>query len=124
MIYDLVNPNLFSLLRHYKFRRMAYESQDCFAVEKDGKVYIYINALGIDKKDLDIKKSTDDYNKPVVTINCKTTDEITGGTRTLDWERSFNKEIESFDVEFKNGYLVLEVGFKTPVEPSFKINVK
>jgi HSP20 family molecular chaperone IbpA len=109
---------------NYSFSRPFYESDGFEAVEKDGKLYIVINALGISKENIQVSVETDpeNANKQNLLVKGNTHNEVLDKEFSLTWKRYTLRPISQIDWELKNGLLTMEIAFKSPVKPDVLIN--
>lgn len=126
MVYDLAMPfdlNSFFNNVTYSFSRPFYESRGYYAVEKDGKLFLVLNILGINENDLDVSVENDPDNVgwQILIVKGTTHNEILDKDFSLTWKRSTRKPISEIAKNVKDGLLTLEITFVEPVKPSVKI---
>lgn len=103
---------------YYSFKRPFYERAGYYTFEKDGKLFVLINALGIVPGDIQIEAEVSRGYQVV---------KVTGKSELFEQEfktslsLAFKEPIEQIEKSFMNGLLVLEVTFKEPVKPDIKI---
>ena len=120
MFFDLINTLPYVT---YSFSRPFQESDGFYAVEKDGKIIVTVNALGINENDIDVQVETDpeNANKQFLLVKGKTHNEILDKDFSLTWKRYSFKPFDKIDWNLKNGLLTLEIAFKSPVKPEVSI---
>ena len=103
------------------FRRPFLENIGYTHIEKDGDVYLVINVLGIDEKDLKVSfEPTDNINTLSLVIDGKTHNE------TLDYDFSFkkvftvSKPVKRYGSRVENGLLTIKLEFEQPVTPQIE----
>jgi HSP20 family molecular chaperone IbpA len=123
---DYMYFNLAQVLPYvtYSFSRPMQESEDSYTIEQDGKLIVYINALGISKEDIGVHVEVDpeNPNKQYLIVKGKTHNDILDRDFGLTWKRYSMTPIDTVDPKLENGLLKLEITFKTPVKPDVKIN--
>ena len=109
----------------YSFHRPMLERVGYFETEKDGKLFILVNALGVSKDNIEVDvQPTELQNKQLIKISGETHDE------TFDKDFSVRigfyvfKPMKSVDWTVTNGFLTLEIEFIEPVKPNVKITRK
>lgn len=120
MFFDLINTLPYVT---YSFSRPFQESDGFYAVENDGKLFITINALGINENDIDVQVETDPENasKQYLLVRGKTHNETLDKDFSLTWKRYSFKPFDKIDWNLKNGLLTLEIAFKSPIKPDVSI---
>lgn len=115
----------FLIFEKFFFNRPTKDMSPWQTVEKDGKLYLVVNMLGIDEKDISISvENSMNYKGQYLVIHGKTMNE------TLDKEYSFSSRhrvrtpIKSIDWSAKDGLVTLEIEFEQPVKPSVRITRK
>ena len=75
MFFDLIDTLPYVT---YSFSRPFQESDGFYSVEKDGKIIVTVNALGINEGDIDVQVETDpaNTNKQFLVVKGKTHNEI------------------------------------------------
>lgn len=103
------------------FRRPFLENVGYTHIEKDGDIYLVLNVLGIDEKDLKVSfEPTDRINTLNLVIDGKTYNE------TLDYDFSFKrsftieKPVKKYGVKVENGLLTIKLEFEQPVKPQIE----
>jgi HSP20 family molecular chaperone IbpA len=110
----------------YFFNRCGIKDMHPYrAVEKDGKLVVILNTLGIDPKDIHIEPEVGDtYFKQYLVITGKTMNPITEEEHSINMHLGVRKEIGSIDWENKDGLTYLEVSFAEPIKPKIAISNK
>jgi len=118
-------PTFFETLsfepRSYSFHRPMLEREGYFVIEKDGKVLVLLNVLGVAKEDISVDVKSTSESKELIVIN--------GTTKNEDFDKEFSinmsflvgKPMESIEWEMSNGFMTMTLSFKEPVKPSVKI---
>lgn len=121
MFPTLFFDDVFTSKQKLSFRRPFLENIGFTHVEKDGDVYLVLNVLGIDEKDLKVSfEPTDRINTLNLVIDGKTYNE------TLDYEFSFKKSfaiekpVKKYGVKVVNGLLTIKLEFEQPVKPQIE----
>jgi len=114
--------DFFSLVpQTYRFHRPMLEREGWYSVEKDGKLLVLLNVLGVAKSDISVDVKNSDGGKQLIAIS--------GETKNEKFEKSFSinisflvgKPMEKIEWDVENGFLTMEVIFQEPVKPSVKI---
>jgi hypothetical protein len=106
---------------HYRFRRPMLEREGWYSLEKDGKLLLLLNTLGVDKADIKLDVKSADDNKQMICVN--------GTTKNEDFDKDFSinmnflvgKPMQNLEWDVKNGFLTMEITFQEPVKPSVNI---
>lgn len=112
---------LFPEIRSYRFSRPMFEREGWYAIEKDGKLFILFNALGVDEKDLTVEVKSAENNKEMICVKGSTKDELFDKEFSVGMNFLVGRPMEQVKTSVKNGFLTLEVSFKEPVQPSVKV---
>lgn len=107
---------------HAFFNRPMYEKTGYRVDEKDGKIFLTVNCLGVNPSDLTIESEYDNDNRNVVVVRGKTL--VNDKEYKVSYRFAFVKEIDTIEHASLNGLLILEVSFKEPVKPEIKIKAK
>jgi hypothetical protein len=107
----------------YFFNRCGIKDMHPFkAVERDGKLVVILNTLGISPDDIHIEAETgDSYFPQYLKIDGKTMNPITEEEHSINMRLGVRKEISSVDWENKDGLTYLGVVFSEPVKPKITI---
>lgn len=110
----------------YNFNRSLKDMRPTEIIEKDGKVIIVANALGISEKNIDIKVEQSKWNgwKYALWVRGNTHNEVLDKDFTINIPFALNKDVKNIEWSLENGVLTLEVSFEEPVVPSVKISKK
>jgi HSP20 family molecular chaperone IbpA len=111
----------FPVLDSYRFHRPMLERQGWYSLEKDGKLLVLLNVLGIDEKDLTVDVKSAENNKEMICVNGSTKDELFDKDFSVNMNFLVGKPMEQVKTSVKNGFLTLEISFKEPVLPSVKV---
>lgn len=86
----------------------------------DGTTNLYINALGINKEDINVSVTQpEDYSGYVLNVSGKTEEEKLG---TFSFDYQFRtKKISKITKILKNGILILNLEWEKPVNPDVEI---
>jgi hypothetical protein len=106
---------------HYRFSRPMLEREGWYSLEKDGKLLLLLNTLGVDKADIKLDVKSTDNNKQMICVN--------GTTKNEDFDKDFSvnmnfivgKPMQNLEWDVKNGFLTMEITFQEPVKPSVNI---
>ena len=110
----------------YFFNRSGLKDMHPYtAVEKDGKLVVILNTLGIDPKDIHVEAETgDNYFPQYLKISGKTMNPITEEEHSINMRLGVRKEVAGVDWENKDGLTYLELSFAEPVRPKISISNK
>jgi HSP20 family molecular chaperone IbpA len=108
----------------YYFSRTLKDMLPTDIKEKDGKVEIVANALGIAEKDIDISVENSKWSgwKYVLWVRGTTHNEYLDKDFSINLPFVSNNSIKTVDWKLNNGIIHLELGFDEPVKPTVKIN--
>ncbi|MFA5300333.1 MAG: hypothetical protein WC389_19285, partial [Lutibacter sp.] len=126
MYFDLAVPfdlDSFFTKRVVAYTRPFYETKGSYTVEKDGKLFIVLNALGISKEDLTVEVENDQCYSgwQVLKVKGSTQNDVIDKNFSLTWSYSSPKPITKIEKTVKDGLVTLEVTFDEPVKPNVKI---
>lgn len=112
------------LFDNYFFNRCGiYDMHPYRAVEKDGKLVVILNTLGIDPQDIHIEPETgDSYFPQYLKISGKTMNPITEEEHSINMRLGVRKEVSSVDWENKDGLTYMEIRFAEPIKPKISIS--
>lgn len=103
------------------FRRPFYEQEGYAVKEKDGKMYLKVNVLGLGKDDLEIKvDSTENPNHQILTVKGEKNDDLFGNFKVNN-RFYLHKRMKTITPIIENGLLTLEIEFEEPVKPDVVI---
>lgn len=109
----------------YFFNRPVKDMTPFKAVEKDGKLVVILNTLGISPENIHVDvESGDHYYPQYLKIDGKTLNPITEEEHNINMRLGVYKEISNIDWENKDGLTYLEIEFMKPVTPKISINNK
>jgi HSP20 family molecular chaperone IbpA len=109
----------------YSFRRPMLERVGYYEAEKDGKLFILVNALGVSKDDIEVDiQPTEFPNRQLIKISGETHDETFNKDFSIRIGFYVFKPMKSIDFTVSNGFLTLEIDFVEPVKPNVKITRK
>lgn len=110
----------------YTFTRNIFDMYPWRFVNKDGKLYIVLNFLGIDEKDINISvENSDDNQYPYwLIVEGKTKNDLLDSEYSVKIPFKVKKEPENIDWTLNNGLLTLEISFKELPKLEVKINKK
>jgi HSP20 family molecular chaperone IbpA len=117
MYFDFIFPEL----RSYRFSRPMLEREGWYSFEKDGRMFVLFNALGVDEKDLTVDVKSAENNREMICIKGSTKDELFGQEFSVGMNFLVSRPMEQVKTNVKNGFLTLEISFKEPVKPSVKV---
>jgi len=105
----------------YWFRRPFHESRGYQTIEKDGKLLVVMNALGVNKEDVNIDvDATDNPNIQLLKVSASTKNESLD--KLFQFSTSFYvKSLREVEWFLENGLLTVELTFNEPVKPSVKV---
>jgi len=111
---------------HYCFQHLFQEQDGQYSVEKDGKIILMVNVLGVRKEDLDVKVDNDRDHQgwQIITVKGKTNNEAVNREFSVFWQKRVKNSIKKLDGVVENGVLTLTLEFNEPVKPSVEISVK
>ena len=105
----------------YRFNRPMLERQGWYSKEKDGRLLVLLNVLGINEDDLNIEVTPADNGREAISISGTTKDEVFDKEFSVNMNFLVAKPMEEIKTSMKNGFLVLNITFKEPVKSSVKI---
>jgi len=105
----------------YRFNRPMLERQGWYSKEKDGRLLVLLNVLGINEDDLNIEVTPADNGREAISISGTTKDEVFDKEFSVNMNFLVAKPMEEIKTSMKNGFLVLDITFKEPVKSSVKI---
>jgi len=97
------------------------ERQGWYSLEKDGKLLVLLNVLGIKEEDLVIEVKSAENNKEMICVNGSTKDDVFDKEFSVNMNFLVGKSMEQVKTNVKNGFLTLEISFKEPVASSVKV---
>lgn len=108
----------------YRFHRPMLEREGYYLIEKEGKILVLLNVLGVEKKDISVDVKSTSENKEMIVVN--------GITKNEDFDKEFSinmsflvgKPMETLEWDMSNGFMTMTLTFKEPVKPSVKIITK
>jgi HSP20 family molecular chaperone IbpA len=111
---------------HYFFNRCGILDQKPFkAVEKDGKLVVILNTLGISPVDIHIEgEEGDEYFHQYLKISGKTMNKITEEEHNINMRLGVHKEIDNISWDAVDGLTYLQITLKEPVKPKISISNK
>ena len=105
----------------YRFNRPMLERQGWYSKEKDGRLLVLLNVLGINEDDWNIEVTPADNGREAISISGTTKDEVFDKEFSVNMNFLVAKPMEEIKTSMKNGFLVLNITFKEPVKSSVKI---
>ena len=105
----------------YRFNRPMLERQGWYSKEKDGRLLVLLNVLGINEDDLNIEVTPADNGREAISVSGTTKDEVFDKEFSVNMNFLVAKPMEEIKTSMKNGFLVLDITFKEPVKSSVKI---
>jgi len=105
----------------FRYHRPFPEIDGYRVIEKDGKMYILVNALGVEEKDISVETISEYGGKESIVVNGSSCNEIFNKESSLNIKFLMQKHMEEVHWSLSNGFLTLEVSFKEPVKPSVKV---
>jgi len=105
----------------YRFNRPMLERQGWYSVEKDGRLLVLLNILGVDKDDLNVEVKSANDNKQLISISGNTKNEIFDKDFSINMNFTVGKPMEELSWDVKNGFLTLDIKFQEPVKPTVKV---
>jgi HSP20 family molecular chaperone IbpA len=106
---------------HYRFSRPMLEREGWYSLEKDGKLLLLLNVLGVDKKDIKLDVKSYDNNKQLISVNGTTKNEKFDKDFSINMNIIVGKPMENLEWDVENGFLTAEITFQEPVKPSVNI---
>jgi HSP20 family molecular chaperone IbpA len=106
---------------NYWFHRPMLEKKGWYSLEKDGKVFILLNALGVAKEDISIDVKSASENKELICISGTTKNEVFNKDFSVKMEFTVFKPMDKLTWDVENGFLTMEITFQEPVKPSVNI---
>ena len=115
--------NLFSFNSPaYSFDRATKDMTPFTQIERDGKLYLVVNMLGVSKDDIKIEvKPTERKDVSFLVISGKTRKEILDRDYRVNMAFYVYRPMKQLDWDVKDGLMELEIQFDEPVAPTVKI---
>lgn len=111
------------LLDDYFFNRPVKDMTPYKMVEKEGKLVIILNTLGISPKDIDVEVE-DGTNIQFLKISGKTKNQMSDKEYSINMTFSVKKPMESVNWQSEDGLTYLEVKFLEPIKSKVLVNNK
>ena len=105
----------------YRFHRPMLEREGWYSVEKDGKLLVLLNVLGVDKKDIDLEVKPYSDNKQMICVSGTTKNESFDKDFSINMNFVVGKPMEKLEWDVENGFLTMEILFKEPIKPSVSV---
>jgi HSP20 family molecular chaperone IbpA len=106
----------------YIFNRVTKDMTPTYMIEKDGKVFVLLNALGISKEDIQVEvKSTDNQNVQHLVVTGKTHNDVFNKDYTINMTFVSWKPMRTVEWDAKDGLVTIVVEYDEPAKPSVKI---
>lgn len=105
----------------YVFHRPMLEKEGSYITEKDGNIFILLNILGVDEKDLSVDVTPGGVSGNFLQVTGKTHDDLFNKDFDVQAKFLVRKEMDSLEWSVKNGFMTIKVTFKEPAKPSVKI---
>jgi len=106
----------------YIFNRVTKDMTPTYMIEKDGKVFVLLNALGISKEDIQVEvKSTDNQNVQHLVVTGKTHNDVFNKDYTVNMTFVSWKPMRTVEWDAKDGLVTIVVEYDEPAKPSVKI---
>lgn len=106
------------------YRRPFQEVRGYSAYQKDGKLFIKYNVLGLSKDDIKIEiEPSENSNFSYLIVKGEKQD----GDLDTTWQVSYQTPVktpENIEASVENGILTVSLQYKEPVKPDVKINWK
>lgn len=106
------------------FRRPILERSGYAAQEKDGKIVLKVNVVGLSTEDIRVEVEPAEYPYTSLLIIRGEREDDLFGTFKVNNRFLFRKTPKQIDSELENGFLTLTIEFDEPVKPDVKINWK
>jgi HSP20 family molecular chaperone IbpA len=106
----------------YFFSRPMLERNGTFILDKDGKSYVLLNALGVDEKDIVIDTTKDALNRNILNVSGKTHDDVFDKDYSMKISFILLKDVKNVKWTTKNGFVTLVLEFAEPVKPAISIS--
>jgi hypothetical protein len=115
-------PDFFSFsVPDYCFHRPMLERQGYYTAEKDNKLYILLNVLGVSKKDIQIDVKAGDGDSQVLSVIGSTHNDVFDKEFEVRMSFIIRKAMQEVNWDVENGFMTLEISFNEPVKPAVKI---
>lgn len=112
----------FSPLDRYAFHRPMLERIGYYEMEKNGKLYLLVNALGISQDDVNVDvQPSEVHNRQVIKISGETYNQLFDKKFSIRLTFNVYKPMKKINKLVENGFLTLEIEFDEPVKPSVEI---
>ena len=106
----------------YSFDRATKDMIPYAQTERDGKLFLVVNVLGVSKNDIKIEvKATDKKDVSFLVISGKTRKEVLDRDYRVNMGFYIYRPMKSLEWDVENGLLQMEIQFEEPVSPSVKI---
>lgn len=108
----------------YSFKRPMLERKGWYSAEKDGKLVLLLNVLGVSKEDISIDISSAPNNKQYLNVSGSTKNEFFDKDFSVKMQFLISEPMKDVTWDVKNGFLTMEITFQEPVKPSVNITRK
>lgn len=105
----------------YRFHRPMLEREGWYSLEKDGKLLVLLNVLGVDKKDIDLEIKSANDNKQMICVSGTTKNTKFDKDFSINMNFTVGKDMEKLEWDVENGFLTMEITFREPVKPSVNL---
>lgn len=105
----------------YFFRRPMLERKGWYSTEKDGKLVLLLNVLGVSKEDISIEVNSAPNNKQYLNVSGSTKNEFFDKDFSVKMQFLIEEPMKDISWDVKNGFLTVEITFQEPVKPSVNI---
>lgn len=110
----------------YYFSRTLKDMLPTYVTEKEGKVLVVANALGIAEKDINITVENSKWSgwKYALWIRGTTHNATLDKDFSINIPFGVNNHIKAIDWSLNDGIITLELSFDEPTQPAVKISKK
>jgi HSP20 family molecular chaperone IbpA len=110
--------------KFYSFKRPMLERQGWWSTEKDGKLVLLLNVLGVSKEDISLEVASAPNNKQYLNVSGSTKNEFFDKDFSVKMQFLIQEPMKDVTWDVENGFLTAEITFQEPVKPSVNITCK
>lgn len=110
------------LKQFYSYRRPFQEVEGYFVRgNEDGSSTVFINALGVDPKDVSVEVRSEYPNTQILSVTGKTKDDVWDEEFSVNVSLYVRKPIRKVIKTFRAGLITLKVEYDNPTQPNVEI---
>jgi len=106
----------------YRFNRATKDMNPAQIIEKDGKVFVLLNVLGVNKNDIFVEvKSAKSPYRHLLVVTGKTHNNLIDKDFSINISFVSHEPIKQIEWDTLDGLMTLTIEFNEPVRPEVKI---